>query len=616
MRLLNSSLIFLTQMKDDMSDQVHTIIGQVKSVNGSRLSIKLSDDFKSSMPIINGIVYRIGQIGSFVRIPLGYAHLYGIVTQAGADAIPEKLIGKDSFEDAQQGSRWISVVLVGERVRNRFERGVIQYPTPDDEVHLVTIDDLKIIYSEIDNESSLTVGQISASESLPAHIDLNKFLSRHSAIVGSTGSGKSNTVSIILDAIASNKKFKSSRILLIDPHGEYNETLKSHSKVFKIGADTTNNECELKIPFWALPFSELFSVFPGTLKETASDSIRVNIQERKITSAKHLTKPPLEHSLNADSPIPFSINELWYDLDDFEKQVFNKVGTGANTELQMADRIELGDPEKLVPSKHHPPAAGGGNPNINKQAMGILTYLNGVRNRILDDRYGFLFDLGDYQPDIDGKVKKDLDSLLSEWLNHESPITILDLSGVPSEIMTSISGTILKIIYDSLFWGQELNVGGRSQPILLALEEAHSYLKAGEDSISSRIVQTIAKEGRKYGVGLLLITQRPSELDETVLSQLGSLIALRMTNSKDRAHVGSVMPDDLNDLVSILPSLRTGEGLVMGEAVKIPSRVKFDKTPYAPKSSDPLVSESWIKEKPDSKEYEELMYRWRNRKLK
>ncbi|PZR01232.1 MAG: DUF853 domain-containing protein, partial [Flavobacterium psychrophilum] len=145
---------------------------------------------------------------------------------------------------------------------------------------------------------------------------------------------------------------------------------------------------------------------------------------------------------------------------------------------------------------------------------------------------------------------------------------------------------------------------------------AHSYLKAGADSISSRTVQSIAKEGRKYGVGLLLITQRPSELDETVLSQLGTLIALRMTNSKDRAHVGSAMPDDLNDLVSLLPSLRTGEGLIMGESVKIPSRVKFDKIAFAPKSGDPLVSERWVLKKPNSKEYEELVLRWRNRKFK
>lgn len=598
-----------------MDDKFHTIIGQVKSVNGSRLAVKLSDDFKSAMPIINGVVYRIGQIGSFVRIPLGYAHLYGIVTQAGADAIPEKLANNPSLENNHQSSRWITVVLVGERVRNKFERGVIQYPTPDDEVHLVTIDDLKIIYSEVNKESSLTIGQISASESLPAHIDLNKFLSRHAAIVGSTGSGKSNTVSVILEAIASNERFKSSRILLIDPHGEYNETLRSYSKVFKINANKEKSESELNIPFWALPFNELFTIFPGSLKETAGDHIRLKVQERKIESAKKLPNKPNENSISADSPIPFSLSKLWYDLDDFEKQVFNRVTVDGNPEFQLVDRIENGDPEKLTPSKHHPPSAGGGNPNLNKSAHGILSFLNGMRNRMFDERYKFLFNPGEYMPSIAGESEKDLNVLLSEWLNHDKQITILDLSGVPAEIVSSISGTIIKIIYDSLFWGQELNVGGRKQPILIALEEAHSYLKAGEDSISSRTVQTIAKEGRKYGVGLLLITQRPSELDETVLSQLGTLIALRMTNSKDRGHVGSVMPDDLNDLVSLLPSLRTGEGLVMGEAVKIPSRVKFDKIAYAPKSTDPLVSERWILEKPDSKEYEELLLRWRNRKL-
>ncbi|MES2429382.1 MAG: ATP-binding protein [Bacteroidota bacterium] len=598
-----------------MNDKFYTIIGHVKSVNGSRLSVKLSDDFKSSMPIINGIVYRVGQIGSFVRIPLGYAHLYGIVTQAGADAIPEKLATSPNLESNYQSSRWITVVLVGERVRNKFERGVIQYPTPDDEVHLVTIDDLRIIYSEIDKASSLTIGQISASESLPAHIDLNKFLSRHAAIVGSTGSGKSNTVSVILEAIASNKQYKSSRILLIDPHGEYNDTLKNYSKVFKVNADVRKGETELHIPFWALPFNELFSTFPGTLKETALDSIRLKIQEQKILSGKKLKQKPNESSINADTPIPFSLNQLWYDLDDFEKQVFDRVTIGGNVEFQLVPRIENGNPNKLIPSKHQMPSAGGGNPNLNKSALGILGYLNGMRNRITDDRYKFLFNPGNYMPDLKGKSSKDLDTLLSDWLNHEKQITILDLSGVPAEIMTSISGTLIKIIYDSLFWGQELNVGGRKQPILIALEEAHNYLKAGEDSISSRTVQTIAKEGRKYGVGLLLITQRPSELDETVLSQIGTLVALRMTNSKDRGHVGSVMPDDLNDLVSLLPSLRTGEGLIMGEAVKIPSRVKFDKIAYAPKSSDPMVSERWVLKKPNSKEYTELLLRWRNRKL-
>ena len=411
-----------------------TILGHVKSVNGSRISVKLSDDFKSSMPIINGVVYRIGQIGSFVRIPLGYTHLYGIVTQAGAEAMPEKIAQQSSFE-MNGSSRWITVVLVGERVRNNFERGVIQYPTPDDEVHLVTIEDLKIIYKELDPESSITVGQISSSESLPAHLDLNKFVSRHAAIVGSTGSGKSNAVSVILEAIASNTAFNSSRVLLIDPHGEYNETLRKYSKVFKINADTKLSESELEIPFWALPFNELFNIFPGSLKESAFEHVRLEVQNRKIASSIFLTVKPNEHSITSDSPIPFSINKLWFDLDDFEKQVFNNVknpATGSN-EFQLVSRIESGDPETLKPSKHHPAAPGGGSPNLNRSAFGILSYLNGIRNRLLDERFKFLFSPGKFKPSADGKVEEDLSSLLVNWLSHDKPITILDLSGIPSE---------------------------------------------------------------------------------------------------------------------------------------------------------------------------------------
>ena len=182
--------------------------------------------------------------------------------------------------------------------------------------------------------------------------------------------------------------------------------------------------------------------------------------------------------------------------------------------------------------------------------------------------------------------------------------------------MTPISGSILKIMYDSLFWGQELNVGGRKQPLLIVLEEAHNYLKSGENSISSRTVQTIAKEGRKYGVGLLLVTQRPTELDETVLSQCGTTIALRMNNRGDRGHVSAAVQDELSNMIDLLPSLRTGEGLILGEAVKIPSRVKFRKISNAPKSSDPDVTQQWKKDKPDNSEYEKVVENWRNQKFK
>ena len=144
------------------------------------------------------------------------------------------------------------------------------------------------------------------------------------------------------------------------------------------------------------------------------------------------------------------------------------------------------------------------------------------------------------------------------------------------------------------------------------LDEAHTYLKAGEESISSRTVQSIAKEGRKYGVGLVLITQRPSELDETVLSQCGTIIALRMTNSKDKAHVSSAMQDGLREMAEVLSSLRTGEAIVSGEAVHIPSRMKFFQSPSAFKSADPIASKLWANPAPPASEYVVGVKNWRN----
>jgi hypothetical protein len=596
-----------------MPQNKDTLIGKVASINGNQVSVRMLETTKSLMPIIDGILYRVGQLGSFLKIPLGYANLYGIVTQIGVDALPDSLkkLAVEDFEKIYT-TRWLSMILIGEKAINKFERGVTQFPTAEDEVHIVTIDDLDVIYGSLDENSAITVGNISVSESLPAKLDLNKLITRHCAILGSTGSGKSNTVAVLLESIAMSN-FKSSRILVIDPHGEYNETLQDHSKVYKIKANTDKNQSELYIPFWALPFNELIKIFPGSLSEKQYDYVRGKVLEQKIdyiTSNKLEAKLKIE-SITSDSPIPFSIKQLWYELDDFERQTF-RVNRDPNTKAL----ITTGNADKLISNQYEPASAGGGSPFLNFQAQGILSFLDGMRNRMLDQRYNFLFSPGELSPNLSGNINKDLSLLLSEWLGDNNPITILDLSGIPSEIMTPISGSILKIMYDSLFWGQELNVGGRKQPLLIVLEEAHNYLKSGENSISSRTVQTIAKEGRKYGVGLLLVTQRPTELDETVLSQCGTTIALRMNNRGDRGHVSAAVQDELSNMIDLLPSLRTGEGLILGEAVKIPSRVKFRKISNAPKSSDPDVTQQWKKDKPDNLEYEKVVENWRNQKFK
>ncbi|MDE0158081.1 MAG: ATP-binding protein [Gammaproteobacteria bacterium] len=592
---------------------IQTEIGKVFSVSGNVITVQLSDSIKSNMPIIDGVVYRIGQIGSFLKVPLGYANLYGIVTKTGAAAIPESIVESTRQDYTEFDNRqWLHMVLVGEQTGSKFERGVSQSPTTEDSVHLVTIQDLDVIYGGYDDNNSITIGNISISESLNAKTDLNKLISRHCAILGSTGSGKSNAVGVILKAI-SGKDFKRARLLVIDPHGEYNSVLKHYSNVYKIKADSQEQQ-ELFVPFWALPFEELLSIFSGNLSDQNKDYVREKIVAAKLKGIKSNSMDIEKVLVTADTPVPFSIQQVWFDLDDFERQTFKE---RAKPET-VTDKKVVGNADELVSNEYEPASAGGGAPFLNNQAKGILGFLDSVRTKLKDSRYEFLFNPGCYAPNSQGKVNKDLSDLLFGWVsgNQNKPVTILDLSGVPGEIMASVSGTLLKIVYDALFWGQNLSVGGKEQPLLIVLEEAHNYLRAGENSISSKAVQSISKEGRKYGVGLLLVTQRPSELDETVLSQCGTIVALRMNNSKDRGHIRSAIQDELQTMIDLLPSLRTGEAIISGEGVKIPSRIQFFKLSNAPKGADPIVTVKWMEDKQAKVEdYRELLSVWRNQKL-
>lgn len=582
-----------------------THIGRVESVSGNSVTIKMAENYPSNMPIIDGTVYRIGQIGSFLKIPLGYANLYGLITQAGVLAMPDSLLlAYKENPSVADGHRWLRMILVGEQVGLSFERGVLQSPTAGDQVHLVTNEDLRIVYGGYNANSSIVIGNQSASEGLAAQLDMDKLISRHCAILGATGSGKSNAVSIVVKAIAA-KPFPSARVLMIDPHGEYAASLSGRCRVFRVGANAAEGEEELCVPFWALPFKELMAIFPGKLSDQNEDYIRGKVLDLKRVSAAAIGGLR-EEAITADSPIPFSIHQLWFDLDNFERITFRADRTTPEA------LVASGDPAKLKSNQYPIAGLGSSAPFLNNKAKGILGALDGMRSRLLDQSYNFLFRPPSYSPALNGAIGNDLPKLFSTWFGHGFPVSILDLSAIPSNIMQTISGCILRIIYDALYWGQNTPVGGKKQPLLVVLDEAHAYLRAGEDSISSRTVQTIAKEGRKYGVGMLLVTQRPSELDETVLSQCGSIVALRMTNTRDKGHVSAAMQDELREMADVLSSLRTGEAIVSGEAVRIPSRVKFFQAESAGKSSDPVASKLWANNSPNASEYDTSIRNWRN----
>ena len=544
-----------------------TYIGQVASVTGAVVRVRLREDMPSTLVMIGGESYRVGQIGGFFRLPLGYTNLYAVCTQIGADAAPpgsaEESFGSALETDSQlrlSGYRWMTVVLFGEGLGGEFERGVGQYPTVGDEVHLVTNDDLKVIYGWAKGKKgTISVGQIAATSGISADVSVAGLVSRHSAIVGSTGAGKSNLVTVLLETV-SDGSLPNARALVIDPHGEYATALGDKARVFSIRPDEQAGEQPLSVPFWALPFFELQQLTLGGLQPNHEAAIRDLVFDMKVAAARRLAIPPPPETLTADSPVPFSIKELWYELDRFERVTFRTTGNQQAQDAYPPD--EVGDASQLRSDRY--PAASPYNqePYKNQRKRNIERHLDLMRSRLKDGRFSFLFSPGGgFEPALDGQVRGDLDSLVRGWVGHDRPITIFDVSGLPSEVLPTIVGTMLRVIYDMLFWAQDLPVGGRRQPLLVVLDEAHRFVPEGGDTTAHRTLSMIAKEGRKYGTGLMLVTQRPSEIDSAVLSQCGSLVALRLTNSVDRSKVAAAVPDDLGGLVEQLPSLRTGEGI-------------------------------------------------------
>jgi DNA helicase HerA-like ATPase len=571
-------------------NQLPTLLGYVGQVTGSTVSVRQIKSISSGMAIIDGRTYRIGQVGGFVRIPQGYQDLFGVISQVGADAVPEALRALEPH-----GSKWLTVQLVGESIGSAFERGISQYPAIGDATHLVTEQDLRKIYGD-SGAGQIAIGRLASAESIEVRVELEKLVTRHSAVLGSTGSGKSTTVASLLRSISTgntpgeNRVYPSARILLLDIHGEYARALGDVAKVFRINSNRGENE--LCIPFWALDFEDLADFLIGPLEEPRAMHFREKIIALKIDALRANPRPGADPaSLTVDTPVPFSLKKAWYDLIDLELKTFE------GTDRDVPALVSAGDPESLTPPKYKPWTADR-KVVMNPTAPGIRRQLEQLRSRLLDHTFDFLLHPGEWEPQVDGTVAKDLDALLESWLGDERTITILDLSGVPSPVMNRLIATLLRIVYDALFWSRDKSEGGINRPLLIVMEEAHAYLSNSKKDVegpASRIVKRIVKEGRKYGIGAMVVSQRPSEVDETILSQCGTFFALRLSNPLDRNRVSGTLPDNLSGLLDMLPILRTGEAVITGEAVRLPMRARIQLPPEdrRPQSEDPDVRSRW-----------------------
>src|ERR1700723_295461 len=552
-----------------------TYLGLIQDVTGNTVSVSLDESTLSGLAFIDGQAYRIGQVGSFVRISLGYVNLFGVVSQVGAGAVPERLAAQEPH-----GYRWMTVQLVGEGTASTgFRRGISQYPTVGDRVYVVTNDDLRSIYGRENAPNFVKVGHLASAESIPALIDVNRLLSRHSAVVGATGAGKSTTVASLLRALCDPVRYQSARILIVDIHGEYGTALRDLASVFRINPAVDQGQENLFVPYWAMSFDELLSITLGTVDDASRGAVLKKIYSLKKEALNRTAREGVTaDTLTVDTPVPFSIHRLWF---EFHKAMYathtaQQAAQSAATEALAVDAsgqpIQAGDALKVIPPQYQPIAQG--RIFLSAANLNFRRPLDYLATKLRDPRFNFMFRPGPWLPGLQDPPEADLDQLLSQWL-------------------------------------------GREHPILVVLEEAHNYLRDDQSSSAGAAVQRIVKEGRKYGIAAMIVSQRPSEIDPTVLSQCGTMIAMRLSNASDRSHVTSAVTDNLEGLLSMLPVLRTGEAIVVGEAVHLPLRTLLapPSMDRRPDSADPEVfNESrpggWNRTR-ETADYKDVVTVWR-----
>ena len=560
-----------------MREQDPTAIGRVRHVLGATVTVELDPSLAGVEPLWEGRLQAVGQIGSLVRIPQGPVTLIAAVTLVGIAELNRPTA--PSFVP-QAGDRWLQVQLIGEiSGLGRFARGVSRYPGIDDLVHFTTSAQLAAIFPA-ESGDRLRLGRLSASPEILVTLDAATMIVRHSAIVGSTGSGKTSAVASLLQRLAAGG-WDSANIVVIDPHGEYSKAL---GNVAAVRSVLGTGEQLLQVPYWALPAGDILRAFG-----VATDSATINnkcaelVVEARREYAKGCSWLSLDPvAISPDTPVPFDLRKVWYQLQ-YDNTATYSLAKGAG-DPEVTDK---GSAEELKPPTFRPYNMGAAAPYRGPFFGNYGTMPDRLRLRLLDERFRFF---REPLPKTDGSDP--LVQAVDEWLGGAKPVSVLDFSGVPAEATDLAVGAILHILFELAVRSRTDGIG-RPRPVLVVLEEAHRYLTESHTTRLARdAANRIAREGRKYGIGLSLVTQRPSELPATALSQCGTIIALRLTNGGDQSTVKAALPDAVAGLADVLPALRTGEAILSGEAVTLPTRVLIDLPDPIPDAADPRL-DSW-----------------------
>ena len=491
-------------------------IGLVISVKGALARVRL---FGAS---INTRSEQLGaEIGAILRIETPRSIVFGMISSLDSPALPQS-------EDVMP-IRIADVEFIGERPRSsdgelmKFQRGVSFYPALGASAEPARKEDLESIFS-VDDRNSINVGTVFQDASLPAKVRVNELLGKHFAVLGTTGTGKSCTVALLLQSILDHCPH--AHILLLDAHAEYAAAFGNRAEVITYS--------DLQIPFWMLTFEELVEViFPD--KEDYKTEIEILaefVRQCKSTYGQRgeagatLRRSSLRSTVSEDAPVRYSMTDLMSLVDE-------RMGA-----LDHQSEITL-----------------------YRRLRGAL------ESRMRDERYGFMF-----SPEAVATELSDVFSRLFRIPVAGKPLAILELTGLPSEVLSVIVSLTSRLAFD---FGVRSN---GETPITFICEEAHKYISADPKlgfQPARRSIARVAKEGRKYGVSLGIITQRPSDLDPALLSQCNTLISMRLTNEDDQSFVRCAVSDGARGLVTFLPSLAPGEAIAFGEGVALPMRLRF-----------------------------------------
>ncbi|PIQ07745.1 MAG: ATPase [Ignavibacteriales bacterium CG18_big_fil_WC_8_21_14_2_50_31_20] len=459
---------------------------------------------------------------------------------------------------------------VAEKGKITFTRSISQVPGITDNCFVLLGKQLETFMSVLSatgkkGEHSLELGNYIIDETAKAFLDGNKFFQRHAAILGSTGSGKSWTVASILEQAA---KLPTSNLIVFDLHGEYSNL--SYTRRLRIPGpdelDTSSDEL-LYLPYWYLNAEEMQSMFIDRSEFSAHNQVMAfqdAVIDQKKNTLKILGKKDVLNAFTLDSPVPFDLDKVIQTLNDMNEEMIQ--GTRGIKQGQFFGQFSR-----------------------------LLTRL---KSRLSDKRYGFLFSAPKAEHDYNAMARTV--TKLMDYSTENAQIKVIDFSEVPSDILPIIVGLVARIIYQVQFWTDH----EKRRPLALICDEAHLYLpeKFGKNPIETRAIEAferIAKEGRKYGVSLVIVSQRPSDVSTTILSQCNNVISLRLTNGADRSTVSKLMPESLESLLEVLPIMDVGEGLVVGDAVLLPSRIRINKPKEEPLSATIDFWTEWMKEAED-----------------